>query len=100
MNATVYGWTETLNELGIWDVASTWTTIVNITGYLEQLSKRERFIEGTDRIFGTHRFFTAVNTSIKETHRIKIGSIWYDIQAIDNPMELNHHYEIIMERVQ
>jgi len=99
IHATVQQWTETSTELGINYLASTWTTLANFDGALELLSKGERYIEGTDRIVGTHRFFTAVNTSVVEENRIVIGSDTYEIRSIENPMQQGHHMEIVMELV-
>lgn len=100
MDATVIQWTETTNELGINEMASTWSTVANIKGILQQLSKGERFIDGTDHIVGSHRFFTAVNTSILNENRLMIGTKEYEIKSIENPMELNHHYEMVLQLVQ
>ena len=75
INATVIQWTETLNEVGINVLASTYTSVANIVLALQQLSKNESFIAGTDRIIGTHRAFTVVNTTIQEKHKILIGEV-------------------------
>jgi len=97
INATVIQWTETLNEVGVNVMASTYTSVTNITLALHQLSKNESFIDGTDRIIGTHRAFTAVNTTIQEENHILIGTDEYDIKGIENPMQMDDHYEIILE---
>jgi len=99
-NATVYSWVETLNELGVNEMATTYTSVINISLALQQLSKNESFITGTDRIIGTHRAYTAVNIDIKATNMILIiGSAEYSIQSIENPMQLDRHYEMILRLV-
>ena len=100
ISATVIQWTTTLNEVGINVLASTYTSVANINIALQQLSKNESYIDGTDRIIGTHRAFTAVNTTIQEEHHILIGSDEYDIKGIHNPMQMNRHYEILLELVE
>lgn len=100
ITATVLQWTETINELGASNkLPSTWTSVVNITLALQQLSKNERFIDGTDRIVGTHRAFTAVATAITEKHHIRIGTDEYDIEGIEDPMKLGRHYEITLKLI-
>ena len=101
VNATVIQWTETSTETGTPNyMPSTWTSVLNIAIALQQLSKNERFIDGTDRIIGTHRAFTVVNTTIAEEHRILIGTDEYDIEVIENPMQMNRHYEILLRLVE
>ena len=97
--ATVIQWTETFTEVGVNEMASTYTSVINILCAMQVLSKNERFIDGTDRIVGTHRAFTAADATIQENHHILIGSAEYDIKSIENPMEMDHHYEMILERV-
>lgn len=99
ISATVIQWTETFTEVGVNDMLTTFTSVLNILCAMQVLSKNERFINGTDRLIGTHRAFTAVNTTIQEVHHLLIGDVDYDIKSIENPMELNDHYEIILERV-
>ncbi len=99
IHATVIQWTETLNEVGVNELASTYTSVANIVLALQQLSKNESFIDGTDRIIGTHRAFTAVNTTIAEEHKILIGTDEYDIEGIEDPMQMGDHYEILLRLV-
>ena len=100
ISATVIQWTTTLNEVGVNVRASTYTSVANIVLALQQLSKNERFIDGTDRIIGTHRAFTAVNTTIAEEHKILIGTDKYDIEGIEDPMQRGDHYEILLRLVE
>jgi len=99
ISATVIEWTETMTEVGVNEMATTYLSVTNISLALQQLSKSEKFIDGTDRIIGTHRAFTAVNTTIEEQHQIIIGSDAYDIKGIENPMAMDNHYEILLELV-
>ena len=99
--ATVIQWTETLNEVGgSNEMTTTYTSISNIMIALEQLSKGERFIDGTDKIIGTHRAYAAITTTITEIHNLIIGTDTYDIKSIENPMQMNHHYEMILELIE
>lgn len=100
VTATVIQWTATLNEVGVNVLASTYTSVANIVLALQQLSKNESYVDGTDRIIGTHRAFTAVNTTIAEEHKIYIGTDLYDIKGIEDPMEMGDHYEILLELVE
>lgn len=101
ISATVIQWTETLTETGTPNhAASTYTSVANIVLALQQLSKNESFIDGTDRIIGTHRAFTAVNTTITEEHKILIGTDEYDIEGIEDPMQIGDHYEILLRLVE
>ena len=100
IQATVIQWTSTFNEVGVNELASTYTSIANIVLALQQLSKNESFVDGTDRIIGTHRAFTAVNTTIAEEHKIYIGTKLYDIEGIEDPMQMGDHYEILLRLVE
>ena len=99
ISATVIQWTETFTEVGVNEMPTTYSSVLNILCSMQVLSKNERFIDGTDRIIGTHRAFTTVNTIIQQNHHILIGTDEYDIKSIENPMEMDDHYEIILERV-
>lgn len=97
--ATVIRWTETLNELGVNEMASTYTSISNITVAIQQLSKNEMFVAGADRVVGTHRIYTPITTTITAIDQIIIGANTYDVEGVENPMEMDRHYEIIVRLV-
>lgn len=88
--------TDVTNELGV-DYTSTWTTVSTIKCALETLSKSERFIEGTEKLFATHRMYCATGTTIDETYRVTIGSKTYKVRSVENPMEMDKHLEIMLE---
>jgi len=99
INATVIQWSQTLNETGNLS-PTTRTAVTNITLALQQLSKNESFISGTDRIIGTHRAFTAINAAITEERQLLIGTDYYDIEGVENPMQLGRHYEVLLRLVE
>ena len=96
--ATVKSIVETINELGPDETASTFTTVMNVKCALETVGKDERFIEGTNITFASHRIYCAItSTAITENNIIQIGDSVYDIKGVSNPMERGHHQEILVE---
>ena len=96
--ATVKSIVETINELGPDETASTFTTVMNIDCALETVNVDERFINGTNITFATHRLYCAItSTAITEKNVVLIGSAVYDIKGVTNPMERGHHQEILLE---
>lgn len=97
-SATVKSIVETINELGPDETSDTFTVVMNIKCALETVGKDERFIEGTNITFATHRIYCAISaTAITENNVIQIGSSVYDIKGVSNPMERGHHQEILAE---
>lgn len=98
LQATVYSIVESINELGSDESSTQFTVVTNITGALETVVKSERFIDGTDMVWATHRFYGGITSSvIRERHVLRIGTNDYDIKSVSNPMQMNHHQEILME---
>ena len=97
--ATVIQWTETIDEFGVNERASTYASISNIMVCLQQLSKNEMFVAGADRVVGTHRMYAPITTVITAINKIIIGANTYDVEGVENPMEMGDHYEIILRLV-
>jgi len=96
--ATVKSIVETINELGPDETSDVFTTAMNISCALETVNVDERFINGTNITFATHRIYCAItSTAITENNVIQIGSSVYDIKGVSNPMERGHHQEILVE---
>lgn len=88
--------TEQTDELGI-DFSSSWAALTTIKCALETLGKNERFIEGTEKVFATHRMYCAADTTIDETYRVTISSKTYKVRSVENPMEMDRHLEVLLE---
>lgn len=98
LQATVYSIVESINELGPDESSTQFSVVTNIKCALETVGKDERFMEGTDIVFATHRIYCGITSSvIQENHVIRIGGNDYDIQAVNNPMQMNHHQEIMVQ---
>jgi len=97
-DATIYSIVETINELGPDETSDVFTEVCNIQCALETMGKAERFIDGTNITFGSHRMYCAKSsTTIQENYILRIGTDDYDIKAVSNPMERNHHIEVVVE---
>jgi head-tail adaptor len=89
----------TINELGpAYNDATYWTTITTISCALQTVSARERFANGANTPFMTHRMYCAVGTDFDEEDKMTIDSVDYDIKGTENVMERGHHLEVLLEQ--
>lgn len=92
--------TVTKNEIG--EHVLSWKTRHTLTGFLDYLSgDSPRTTYDTKLQESTHVFicsYAPLATDIDtENARMVINGKTYDIKIIDNPMELNAHYEIFLK---
>lgn len=90
----------TKNEIG--EHVLSWETRQTLTGFLDYLSgDSPRTAYDTKLQESTHIFicnYAPLATDIDtENARMVINGKTYDIKIIDNPMELNAHYEIFLK---
>jgi hypothetical protein len=72
LSATVYSIVESINELGPDEASTQFTVVVNIDCALETVGKDERFMQGTDVVFATHRLYCGITDSILRFKRITL----------------------------
>lgn len=88
------------NEIG--ESVATWETRHNLTGFLDLSSGDSKYTSYNSKIQeSTHVFlcdYTPLDSDItSENSRMVINGKRYDVMLIDNPMELNRHYEIYLK---
>lgn len=88
------------NAIG--EVVPAWTTIHNLTGFLDLSAGDSKRVTYDAKIQeSTHIFicdYVALDSRIKaENSRMIVNGKKYDVMLIDNPMELNKHLEIYLK---
>ena len=74
--------------------------IASVKCHIQQVSADERSMNGSIGVEVTHKLFCRPTSSaIYETDRIKVGSVIYDIESINNVAGLGHHYEIMLREI-
>ena len=66
---------------------------------LETMGGTERYMAGSENVVATHRIFCTVGLSITEANRVQIDSSIYTVVFVENPMEKQHHKEVILKAV-
>lgn len=90
----------TKNAIG--EVVDTWTDVQNIDGWLDLSGGDSKYTSYDSKIQeSTHIFiadYVPLDSRISsENSRMIINNQRYDVMLIDNPMELNQHYEIYLK---
>ncbi len=88
------------NEIG--EFEKSWETVQTLIGFLDLRSGDSKYSTYDAKIEeSTHLFicdYAILDESITaESSRMIIDGKVYDIVLIDNPMNLNHHYEIYLK---
>lgn len=88
------------NEIG--EAIAVWETRHNLAGFLDLSSGDSKYTSYNSKIQeSTHVFlcdYTPLDSDItSENSRMIIKGKRYDVMLIDNPMELNRHYEIYLK---
>lgn len=92
--------TTTKNEIG--EAVPSWQTVQTINGFLDLSSGDSKYSSFNAKIQeSTHIFianYVELDSKIKaeECQAIIKGKV-YDVMLIDNPMELNYHWEIYLK---
>lgn len=81
--------------------AAKWATVQNINGFLDYSSGESLYTNYQAKVQDSTHVFIAdymeLDNRIKaENSRLKIGSKIFDILLIDNPMELEYHFEFYL----
>ena len=100
LNAMIQVSTETENIIG--ESVLSWTDIQSLKGWLDLSSGEARYNTYNAKIQeSTHIFiadYVPLDSRITAEHsRMLVNGKMYDILMIDNPMELNQHYEIYLK---
>lgn len=99
ITATVQTQTMTVNDIG--EKEATWSDIATVKGYLDYQSGEAEYTNFNAKLQESTHVFVCdefPDVSINSSRMIIKGWI-YEILLIDNPMELNYHYEIYLRFV-
>ena len=99
INGLIQVCTATKNAIG--ESVKSWTDVQTLHGWLDFSSGEARYTNFNAKIQeSTHIFicdYVQLDSRItSENSRIVINNQVYDVVMIDNPMELNQHYEIYL----
>lgn len=102
INAEIQRYSSEKNEIG--ENVKTWVTVQTLKGFLDLRSGDSDYRSFDAKVEdSTHIFicdYTPLSDGINaETCRMLIKGKTYDIMLIDNPMELDEHYEIYLKFV-
>lgn len=89
---TLVSITRTSDGMGGWTESE--SNVATIEGYLRTLSGRERLASDMETVVRTHRFYCDYNSNITEDKRFKLGSKYFDIEAINNIGNMNIYMQI------
>lgn len=78
---------------------TSWIDLGNVSGYLDTISTSKSEVAGKIVQDSTHMFLTREIEDIKQGDRLKFGASMYEINYVDNPMDMNHHLEIELKLV-
>ena len=101
VTATIQAYSDvTTNAIG--ESVPNWQNVQTLLGWLDLSSGESRYNTYNAKVQeSTHIFlcdYVPLHASIKaEQSRMLIGGRMYDILLIDNPMEMNQHYEIYLK---
>lgn len=101
VTATIQAYSDvTANAIG--ETTPNWQNVQTLRGWLDLSSGESRYNTYTAKIQeSTHIFlcdYVPLHASIRaEQSRMLINGKRYDIMLIDNPMEMNQHYEIYLK---
>lgn len=91
----------TENELG--EHISTWTDLITIKGWLDLSSGNSTYSHNTKTVESTHVLLTDYDQTLRELEpqqcRCIIKNRVYEVNFIDDPMELQDHMEIFLKLV-
>lgn len=98
--ADIQFFSSNMNFIG--EAEKSWTTIQKVKGFLDLRSGESKYSSFDAKIEeSTHLFicdYVPLEKGItSENSRMIIDSKIYDIMLIDNPMELDQHYEIYLK---
>lgn len=84
--------TETISGTGI---TESWSMVKSFRGTLYNLSANERFANGKEAVYATHRFVSNEQPTISpdEKYRFTLGTRTFDIVHFNNLMEHGRNWE-------
>jgi len=89
--------TSTVNDLG--DYVSTYTTAATVTGLIDLITGGKETVGAQYIQRATHVMFAKHGTSINDQAKVISGGKTYRVLYVDNPVNRNHHLEVILEHV-
>ena len=101
VTATIQAYSDTTANV-IGETTPNWQTVQTLRGFLDMSSGEARYTTYNAKVQeSTHVFlcdYVPLHALVKaEQARMLINGKRYDILMIDNPMELNQHYEIYLK---
>ena len=88
----------TLTEGGMLDKSSgNWSALETVTGLIRPTSGREVFTAGKEVAVSSHVLDTAAGASMQPKDRATEGANVYDILAVRNPRDMDHHLIVDLE---
>ena len=98
--AEIQIFSSSINFMG--EAEKSWTTVQNLKGFLDLRSGYSKYSVYDAKIEeSTHRFICDYQPLEKvitaESSRMIIDGKIYDVMLIDNPMNLNQHYEVYLK---
>lgn len=82
---------------GMGGKSQVWNTHLTIDGLLDKVSGNEKLMAGQQAESSTHIFITDANQDIKSSDRISSDSKIYRILDVDNPMNMDSHFETLLK---
>jgi SPP1 family predicted phage head-tail adaptor len=84
--------TRTTDSVGGYTEA--WTDGTAFRGRMRPLSNSERTSSDKVTVFATHRLYCDASVTLTEADRVTFDSRTFEVRAVRNPSESNHHLEI------
>jgi len=96
MNTTCDRQTVAVAQDAVGGQVETWTTAASeIPCRIRVLTERERMLLGREGVVGTHRIYTQGGAIAWSEHdRVILGGGTYDISAVNNVDEMDHHMQL------
>lgn len=91
---TIQRYTSTPNGFG--GTTQTWANHLEIDGVIDALSGNERVVGNQLNIVASHVLICPV-CDVKEQDRVIYLDKRYDVKYVDNPLNHNHHLEVMLE---
>ena len=95
LNLTSQRYIETSNGFG--GKTQTWSEHLTFDGVIDFMSGDEQKQAEQINVVANHILLVFEIIDIKENDRVYHGDKRYDVKFVDNPMNMNHHLEILLE---
>lgn len=81
---------------GLGGNAKSWNTVLTCQGYLDKLSGEEVVANHKKGIKATHILIVFGVVNVNVMNKCEIDGVTYEITDVDNPLNMNHHLEIML----